>query len=350
MTALCRPWPYKTASLLLAALLAAAPAPAAPVALLVSVGGAPEDPAYLPVHAAAALGLFEAEGVQVTLRRAKHPTAALGDLRDGEVGVAVTTMDQAVRGGVARGLPVRVVVAHTRAPAVALLVSARHRGQVTRLEDLRGRRVGIPGPGTTGALVLSSLLRSRRIEPWQVDLVSHGGATLVPRLASGDLAAAAVEEPWVSRALAAGAAEAWLDLRRGDEAARHLGGPFYEVVSVTRAAEKDLAGLEPALAAYARAVIRVQAWLARTPTADIAARLPSGLVADAERLGARLDAQRGAYAPDGEATPAGLAATLAVLSAGSPWPAGITVTPDSLREPTAVTAARARMGPTPPAP
>ncbi|PYM65187.1 MAG: hypothetical protein DMD79_05105, partial [Candidatus Rokuibacteriota bacterium] len=42
-----------------------------PATLVVAVGGPAEDPAYLPVHVAAALGTFEAEGVGVTLRRAK---------------------------------------------------------------------------------------------------------------------------------------------------------------------------------------------------------------------------------------------------------------------------------------
>src|SRR5206468_3507338 len=77
-----------------------------PATLVVAVGGPAEDPAYLPVHVAAALGTFEAEGVGVTLRRAKHPTGAIDLLRTREAGVAVTTLDQAVRGAWARGVPV----------------------------------------------------------------------------------------------------------------------------------------------------------------------------------------------------------------------------------------------------
>jgi NitT/TauT family transport system substrate-binding protein len=339
-----------TAGFLLALALAAAPAARPVPELTVSVGGGPEEPAYLPVHVAAALGAFAAEGVRVGLQQAKHPTAAVGELQAGEAGVAVATLDQALRRGAARGTPVRIVLAHTRAPAVALLVSARHRAAVRTVDDLRGRRVGTAGPGTTGAIVLAALLRARRIEPWHLDLVSRGGPGLVARLASGELAAAVVEDPWATRALAAGGAEVLLDLRRPEEAARQLGGPFYEVVSVTPAEDKALAEREPALAAYARAVMRAQAWLARTPAAEVVARLPAALVTDPEGLAARLDARRDAYAPGGEAGRAGLAATLAVLRAGTPWPAGMKVTPETLREPAAVTRARAQLGPTPPAP
>ncbi len=331
-------------------LLAAAWLVAAPATLVVSVGGPAEDPAFLPVHAAAALGTFAAEGLTATLRRAKHPSDAVAALRAGEASVAVTTLDQAVRGAAARGTPVRVVVTHTRAPAAALLVAARHREAVRRVDDLRGQRVGIPGPGTTAHQVLEALLQARRIEPSDVELRSFGGAALVSRLGTGELAAAVLEEPWVSRAVATGGAVILLDLRRPDETVRHLGGPFYEVASVTRAGDKDLAPLEAALTAYARALVRVQAWLAATPAAEVAARLPPEVVRDPARFVARLEPLQAAYAPDGDATETGLATTIRILRGGSPLPAGLKLTSETLRPPAFVTAARAALGAHPPAP
>lgn len=319
-------------------------------ALVISVGGPAEDPAYLPVYAAAALGTFEAEGVQVTLRRAKHPTAAVAALRDREAQVAVTTLDQAIRGAWSRGTRVRVLVAHTRAPDAALLVSTTSRDRVARVEDLRGKRVGIPGPGTTGHLLLTALLRQARLEPVQLEIQSLGGAALASRLASGELAAAVVEEPWTTRALATGAVAVLLDFRRAEEAVRLLGGPYHEVVSVVPAAEKEAARLEPALVAFARAMIRVQVWLAATPAGEIADRLPAELVGHRARFVARVAALQDAYAPDGEATEAGLAATLRILRGGSPWPVSLKVGPADLRAPAFVSEARARLGSTPPPP
>lgn len=317
------------------------------VLLAVSVGGPAEDPAFLPVHAAAALRTFEAEGVPVTVRRAKHPAGAIDALRDGEAAVAVTTADQAVRGGWARGTPVRIVTAHTRTADAALLVSARHRDGVRTVEELRRRRVGMPGPGTSGHLLLVTVLRRHRLGPADLELVSLGGSALVSRLGSGDLAAAVLEEPWVSRALAAGAGEVLLDFRRPEEVARLLGGPFYETVSVARADQKKLAELEHDLAAYARALIRVQAWLAATPAGEVADRLPEGLVGNRERFVARLEGERPAYVPDGHATEAGLRTTLEVLRAGSPWPVTLKLGPADFREPAFIAAARAVLGPSP---
>jgi ABC-type nitrate/sulfonate/bicarbonate transport system substrate-binding protein len=360
-----------TLGVVLGGLVAAGAAAGQPLSLTVAVGGSAEDPAYLPVHAAAALGTFEAEGVEVTLKRAKHPTAAMTALRDREAGVAVTTLDEAIRGAWARKVPVQVLAAHVRAPAVALLVAPAAREAVRRVEDLRGRAVGIPGPGTTGHLLLATLLRAGRVDPWRVEMRSLGSAALMARLAAGDLAAAVVEEPWASRLLDAGRAGVLVDLRRPEEIERVLGGPFYEVVSVAVAPVKDGAKaegkrtngsdakkraprIEPppeaALAAFARAVARVQTWLATAAPQEVGERLPAALVGDRARFEMRLGAQRAAYAGSGEPTPAGLEATLRVLRAGSPWPVSLTVGSDDLASPPGVAEARRRLGPTPSAP
>ncbi len=359
--------------MLLGGLLLARVGAADPPAVTVAVGGPAEDPAYLPVHAAVALGTFEAEGVKVTLKRTKHPTDAVAALRGRETGIAVSTLDEAIRGAWARKIPVQVLVAHVRAPAVALLVAPAARETVHRVEDLRDRAVGIPGPGSTGHLLLALLLRQARLQPWQVDVRSVGTTGLLARLGGGELAAAMVEEPWASRLLASDRAGVLIDFRQPAEVVRVIGGPFYEVVSVAvtpptpeelKAAAKEVkaAGkkvapprLEPppeaVLVAYARAVARVQAWLATTPPAAVAERLPASLVGDRARFDARLAALQAAYAGTGEATREGLEATIRVLrSGGSPWPVTLTVGPDELAAPAAVTEARRQLGATPPPP
>jgi NitT/TauT family transport system substrate-binding protein len=345
-------------------LLTTASAVAAP--LSVAVGGPAEDPAYLPAHAAAALGTFEAEGVEVALRRVRHPTAAIEALRRGEAEVAVTTLDQAIRGGFLRETPLTLLLAHTRAPAVALVASATASG--ARLEDLRGRRVGIPAPGTTAHLVLLALLRGARLDPTRVEVVSLGGAALAARLQSGDLAAAVVDDPWLARILATGGATMLADLRRPEVAEARLGGPFYEVVSVVaqprpdpkaaKAAAKAKQPPEPVVQsaerlAYVRALLRVQAWLLATPAEAVADRLPDALVGDRARFVARLAAQQAAYlpaGPAGEATVDGLAATFRLLRGGTPWPDSLALKPADLRAPPEVGAARTALGAQPPAP
>jgi hypothetical protein len=145
-----------------------------------------------------------------------------------------------------------------------------------------------------------------------------------------------------------------VDFRQPEVTRERLGGPFHEIVSVMRAPARAAAATPPAsappeaaLAAFTRAVVRVQAWLARTPPDEVADRLPADLVGDRERFVARLAALRGAYAPDGAATPDGLAATFRVLRGGSPWPVTLEVKPNDVAEPAFVIAARAALGPRP---
>jgi NitT/TauT family transport system substrate-binding protein len=354
----------------LAGLLAGTAAGAEPLPLTIAVAGTAEEPAYLPVHAAAALGTFEAEGLQVTIKRTKTATAAMDALRGGDAGVAVTTLDAAIHGGWMRKAPVQVLAAHVRAPALALLVAPAARETVRSVADLRGKAVGMPGPGTTGHLVLAALLRAARVQPWQLDVRSVGSPALLARLGSGDLAAAMVDEPWASRLVDAGRVGVLVDLRQPEETEQRLGGPFYEVVSVAAApppekpkeppkpgtgAKPEAPPLEPpapaVLAAYARAVGRVQAWLAATAPAAVAERLPAALVGDRARFARRLAERQAAYAGTGEATAAGLEATLRVLrGGGSPWPVTLALGPGDLAAPPAVDEARRGLGAAPPPP
>jgi ABC-type nitrate/sulfonate/bicarbonate transport system substrate-binding protein len=264
-----------------------------------------------------------------------------------------------------------VLVAHVRVPAVALLVAPAARDAVRRVEDLRGKAVGIPGPGTTGHLLLAGLLRRARLRPWEVDMRSMGSRALLAQLGAGELAAAMVEEPWATRLLDAGRAGVLVDLRRPAEVERVLGGPFYEVVSVAvTPVEDDARGslkagadagrgkparIEPpperALAAYARAVARVQAWLASASPTAVAERLPPALVGDRAQFQGRLGAGQAAYAGAGEPTREGLEATLRALrGGGSPWPVHLSVGPDDLAPPPGVVEARRQLGAAPPAP
>jgi len=359
-------WGLTLAGWLIVHVAGAQPA-SAPSSVIVAVGGPPEEAAYLPVHTAMALGTFEAEGLQVTLKRAKHPTAAVAALRDREAGIAVTTLDNAIRGAWARRLPVQVLAAHVRAPAVSLLVAPSARDTVRRVEDLKGKAVGIPGPGTTGHLLLARLLRSARLKPSEVDVRSVGNTALLAQLGSGDLPAAMVEEPWVGRLLDSGRAGVLIDFRKPAETERVVGGPFYEVVSIAvtpppKEEPKSKKGPEakkaapppiepPAeaiLAAYARAIARVQVWLATTPPPAVAERLPPALIKDRARFEVELAAVQAAYAGTGEPTSEGLQATLGVLRSGaSPWPVTLSVSPDDLASPPAVTAARRQLGLTP---
>ena len=160
----------------------------------------------------------------------------------------------------------------------------------------RARRSASRGPGPRGISCSPSSCARLASGPGTWIHAASGRTGLLAQLGSGDLAAAMVEEPWAGRLLAADRAGLLVDFRQPAEVERVLGGPFYEVVSVvvgppteeeTKAAEGRREGRqeapaappepppEAALVAYARAVARVQAWLAGTPPDD-GGRAPAG--------------------------------------------------------------------------
>jgi hypothetical protein len=135
------------------------------------VGEPAEDPAYLPST--------PRWRWDVPRPRASGDAQAL-EAPDGRVRAARREAGSRWRSSTTRSgapgpsFPVQVLVAHVRAPAVALLVSPAARDTVRRVEDLQGKAVGIPGPGSTGHLLLAQLLRSARVKPSQIDARSIG--------------------------------------------------------------------------------------------------------------------------------------------------------------------------------
>jgi len=329
--------------LLSAALLAAEPAP-----LTVAVAGPPTEPSYLPLYVAEALGTFEAEGVRVTLRRVKGEGSAVAALREGDAEVAATSVDQAVRLGWGRGTPLALVALTALSPPAALLVSARHRETIATVADLRGKRIAIPGPGTSVHHLAIHLLRRHRVEPHQAHLVSPGALRAASQLAAGELEAAITLEPWTGRLLRQGHASLLLDLRDPEVARQALGGAFYEAGLFVRKA--DLEALGDRLIPLTRALVRALAWLRRAPPEAIADRLPARLVGDREEFLAQLAAVRALYPADALATPEGMTSTLSILRGASPLPASVRVRPGDLLALDPLRQALTALGEAPPAP
>jgi len=202
-------------------LIAMAPTSVVVAALLVAVAGPPSSPEYFPLRIAVA-GSPDVGGQPVELRTFRSEVLAATALADGKVALAATSLDAALRIGHARGKPPRLVAALTSAPAVALMVSSAET-RVDELSDLRGRRIGTTGPGTPGAHALETLLARRELTLSHVTTVSLDEAALVAALARGQLAAAMLSDPWVTRLVQEGHARPLIDLRRRADQTRWLG-------------------------------------------------------------------------------------------------------------------------------
>jgi NitT/TauT family transport system substrate-binding protein len=187
---------------------------AAPVAVATGQGeGAPPKPVHqfelpmasqnatmLPFWVAAEQGLFRRHGLDVTLVNLP-PSTATQALQSGSVPVAATggsTVTAYVGGatdlvyvaGVSNKAPYRVVV----------------RPDILRMEDLRGKSVGLGAPGASPAVAMAELVRRNGLEPDRDVMFTYmrDSSATVAALLSGSIQAIVTGSPQADYALSEG--------------------------------------------------------------------------------------------------------------------------------------------------
>jgi NitT/TauT family transport system substrate-binding protein len=162
--------------------------------------------AYLPLFVAGPAGCMNREGIQMQLEETGGAPKSLEALLGGSVDVAA--IDYLALLNVARhGQPVRGFVLMTKLPGFAAIVAPKASAPIHKIEDLRGRTIGVSAPGTGYHLVLNYVLLRHGIKPEEVSVVGVG---------SGPSLAAALERGVVDIGLGAGLTIGYLEQRHPD--------------------------------------------------------------------------------------------------------------------------------------
>lgn len=275
---------------------------------------------YLPVRIAESAGYFAQEQVQVVLREVRAEADAAEALAKGQVDLAATSLDAALRLGHTQRRPPRLVFGLTVGPPVALLVPAGRPDRVGTIRDLRGKTVGMPSPGSPEHGVLLSLLDVSGLSPRHVSTASFGERGLAAALGAGEVQAALIGEPWVSRLLEEGKAIALADLRSREGMARWLRHETIHAAIFVRAKERPSA---TDLAAFCRALLRAIADIASGKPGDPPAGLAPGGAGSPADWTARIQGLRAMMLEDGRVTPGRLEASIALSSRRAPFPAAL---------------------------
>jgi NitT/TauT family transport system substrate-binding protein len=268
-------------------------------ALTISVAGPATSPEYLPLRVAEAENYFAQENLAVSLQVTRSESQAAEALSRGQAELAATSVDAALRLGHVAGAPPRLVFGLTSAPPVALLVPAAKKDAIRGLQDLAGKTLGIPSPGTPEHLMLLSLLAKAGLRLPQITLQSYGDRGLASAIQSGQVAAAVVGDPWASRLIEDGSAVVLADFRKRGEAARWLGEPAVHAAIFARADTK-LGAAE--LAPLARALLRALDRLRSTAPEELARHLPAAAVGPPADFPLRLSGAREVFLPNGWVT------------------------------------------------
>ena len=290
--------------------------------LSIAVGGPITSPEYLPLHVAQAQGYFAAQKLDVSLRTVRSEAGAAEALGRGQVQLAATSLDAALRLGHSEGIPPRIVWGLTGAAPVALLVNPARAESIRSPADLVGQTVAVPAPGTAEDQALGLLLVRAGVPFSRVTLRSLGERGTARALEGGAVAAAVLAEPFVSRLVADGKAKVAVDLRTAAAAADALGGPTVNAALFARAgAPPDAATLRALGLALQAAIARV---IGSEPAA-LAEGLPPAVIGSPAAFAARLQSARDLFLPGGRVSVEALERSLELARARAPLPIQVKV-------------------------
>lgn len=253
---------------------------------------------YLPLTIAERLGFFDSEGVEVQIREFADASQSVQAVLSGAAhmysgGYSSTISLQA------RGQSFQSFVLQGRAPQIVLGVSQNNMGHYRQLRDLRGKKVGIMGPGTASHRVARLLLAKARLNAQEVQYISLPTAELaVDAFRSGHIDAICYSDPVITALEQSGALRVVADTRTVRGNAEVFGGPM---PAGSLIAPTAFIGSHPRLSqAMADAMVHALKWLQTAGPSDIIKAVPERYFqGDRALYLAAFSRAREAWAPDG---------------------------------------------------
>ncbi|WP_137180413.1 ABC transporter substrate-binding protein [Roseomonas sp. AR75] len=184
--------------LLVAGAAAALPLPAfaqgAPIKVTIATG---VDPSFAPYYVAKQGGIFERNGLDVTVNTGPSGSAMVAFL----IGNQINSAYGAEQAGVSAHLVDPNVVAVCEGTALLRWISVLGRN-ITSMDQLKGKRVGV-ARGTGSETFWLSVVSKLNLNPADYTIVNVEAPEMVAALERGNIDAFAVWEPWPTRAMRA---------------------------------------------------------------------------------------------------------------------------------------------------
>lgn len=266
-----------------------------------------ESLANLPLTVAEQLGYFRAEGLEV-------------EVIEGAAGSADVTCAPYERVLLQhlRGVPHQAIVLQARAPAMALGVSVRAMPSVRGLADLRGRRIGVPSPGSSGHLVASVALARAGVPLSDVSFIDVGLMPSAPAaLRGGQVDAICSGEPVMTLLEQRAEVRIVTDTRtlKGTQAV--FGGPM--PAGCLHASQEFVQKHPATCQALVFAIVHALKWLQTAGPRDILRTVPETHVGGDRALYlASFEKLRESISPDGVFDPTGAGTALRALAEFDP--------------------------------
>jgi NitT/TauT family transport system substrate-binding protein len=169
------------------------------------------------IYVAAERGYFREAGLEVKLEPFSSSVKMIPVLANGQLDVATGGIAASLFNGAAQGLPILVVADKgSTSPSMGtnvLLVAkgAWDRGEVRGIKDLKGRPVGLLGPGALSEYQLARYLEREGLGMQDVQAKYMSFPNAITALGTGSLAAAISSEPLATYGVRRGAAVKFLE-------------------------------------------------------------------------------------------------------------------------------------------
>lgn len=258
-----------------AAVLAGA-TPAAADTVQIAVGGM-GCICYMPVVLAEQLGLYEKHGVDVELVDFKGGSAALKAVVGGSADVVSGYYEHTIPLAAKHQIMTSFVLMG-RLPGVALTIAPGRTDELTTVQDLDGKAVGVSAPGSSTDFFLKYMLAQNGLDPNAASVVAVGvGATSVAAMNQGQIDAAVTVDPALTHLQ-----KEHPDLRilvdtRKEADTHALFGSDYPAATLYARVEWLDEHPEEAQA-LAAAIVETLHYIHSTPPEEIAAKMPPNLV------------------------------------------------------------------------
>jgi len=270
---------------------------------------------YLPTTLARELGFYHDEGLNVEIEDLQGGAKALQALIGGSADVVSGFYDHTIQMA-AEGRELVAFVTMLRFPGLVLVTSPQQAATITKIEDLKGRILGVTAAGSSSQMLLTSLLQQHGVAGDAVSITAIGtSATAIAAVERGKVDAGMMADPAFTLMLRRNPGVRVLaDLRQGEGVAAAFGSTTYPAAVLYARGEWIRAHRETA-GRLARAIRRTLEWMKGHTPREIADRAPAAFRGDDPGLYVEaLKNSMPMYSPDGMMDASGAEAVHTLLA------------------------------------
>ena len=242
--------------------------------VVIAVSGPPAQIYFLPVVLAKTLGYFDQAGVNVELQHFNAGSKALESVLGGSADFVAGAYENTVRMQ-AKGQSMQSVVLYGRYPQNVLGISKAQAANYKSPADLKGKTIGITGPGSATQTFLNLILANAGLQPSDVTTITIGaGPVAVAAMKrSGELYAISNLDLAITELTMAGDIVVAVDSRTAEGTRAVYGG---EYASGCLYAPSAFLNSNPnTVQAIANAMVRTLKWMATATPDEIIAKVPA---------------------------------------------------------------------------